>query len=688
VVDVSTITADAVIVTVSVLFGGVTYTDMATLTKVWDGLPAPMKLPMATTETPKNVNGEPLVSGDFFLVGAEFIEGGVTYEVGTLWEYTGTSWVISSDKMKALNAMGDFASIASEAEDGVFCRLIAKEVYAQSAVIEEIGTKEITVKEDGSVGSEDFAENEEGIPTSGYKLDNPLTPLGRRGRVRAHGGIFNNTTIYGSIIHDALVTRKSAPTTPVAFPSKTAWNRKDFWNALSVTENSADMIATNLNIAGTAYSYLRKITSASYLKTMLSYQSLAKSEWSAVTTYTSPGTGFVDINGKVQTLTFSISRVQVYKNGALIFDYNAQLSKTLTFSDSVAVNKGDTIGWRYQNVGIVTCELGINWRSPQNCLHYSNSTSSWDTFTNMPSDYLARERWQCSDPITFDSNNNIVYALANSFISGFSGLPEGVSIQTDSTVSKVTYGSLSNTPITSVIYYGSGIRLYYSSGYVTFQSGTNTDGPFTGWYNASASISVLSKEGIVVSNIIPKDDTREIGEFDNPFKKGFFEEINASGTANVASINTGGLGAFLIGQNLRTTDSPTFAAITAGTINTGYGDNEVFKISKETLDFGTVGGSADTVTKQISAMAIDEIRFVNTTGTMSSSTQNDYLATLKAPAGGTYLIIGAVVSPNYGTPVQTGGFLFSGGSTIWSIGEESDDTKSLNTAFIIRKLTS
>lgn len=510
---------------------------------VADGLPAPMKLPMATTETPKEtLDGEPLVAGDYFVVGAEFVEASVTYKVGTLWEYTGTSWVLSSDKMKALNAMGDFTTVASAAEDDVFCRLIAQEIYAQSAVIEEIGTKEITVKEDGSIGSEDFAEDEEGIPTSGYKLDNPLTPLGRRGRVRAHGGIFNNTTIYGSIIHDALVTRKSAPTTPVTFPSKTAWNRKDFWNALSVTENSADMIAADLNIAGTAYSYLRKITSASYIKTLLAYQSLALSDWSAVTTYTSMGTGFANISGKVRFVLLGgiplESRVQIYKNGALILDYISQTSgATRTFSDSVAVNKGDTIGWRYRNAQ-TTCELGIDWRSPQNCIHVSNGTTSWDTIEGMASDYLARGRWQCSSPITFDSNNILNYALANAFIAGFASLPEGVEIQADNAVSKVTYGGLTDQPVNSVINYGSSIRLNYAGGYITFVAGSNADGSFVGWYNAVASISVLSKEGIVTSNIIPKDTTREIGEFDNPFLKGYIkqligETLSLSGAASI-----------------------------------------------------------------------------------------------------------------------------------------------------------
>ena len=81
-------------------------------------------------------------------------------------------------------------------------------------------------------------------------------------------------------------------------------------------------------------------------------------------------------------------------------------------------------------------------------------------------------------------------------------------------------------------------------------------------------------------------------------------------------------------QNLRTTDSPTFAAITAGTINTGYGDNEVFKISNEklTISYNEVN---------MSAMAVGEIRFVS-----ASITGDDDEGILKTPSGGSYIVVG------------------------------------------------
>jgi hypothetical protein len=111
----------------------------------------------------------------------------------------------------------------------------------------------------------------------------------------------------------------------------------------------------------------------------------------------------------------------------------------------------------------------------------------------------------------------------------------------------------------------------------------------------------------------------------------FRSTLQVDGAASVASINTGGLGAFLIGQNLRTTDSPTFAAITADTVNTGHGANEVFKISNERL-------TANETTVNMSAMAVGEIRFVSATLICGSGSSNK--AYLRTPSGGSYVVVG------------------------------------------------
>jgi hypothetical protein len=682
-------------------------------------------------------DGAPLVAGDYFMWGNPTTSTPDERKKGAVYIYqTDGTWLEDTEGTKTMSMFAQFADIANDVESSVMGNAIIKNLVAIKAFIEELGTKEIAVKEDGSVGSEDFAEDEAGIPTSGYKLDNPLTPSGRRGRVRAHGGIFNNTTIYGSIIHDALVTRKSAPTTPVTFPSKTAWNRKDFWNALSVTENSADMIATDLNVAGTAYSYLRKITSATFEKQIISYQEYPAVDFDVSEYYTSPAKGSVRINcygtdgsytypsydlvwvpyyypdprapGQfenqlVQKTAYASADVMIYINGVHVATSSANTQKEFIFS----ITKGSTIRIRrlYSPdvgfVGNLYTRYGIDWRGIQNSLQVSNETTSWDTIEDMASDYLVRGRWQCSNPITFDSNTVLTHALANAFIAGFSDLPEGMEIETDSATSAVTYGALTDQPINSVINYGSSIRLNYTGGYITFVAGSNADGSFTGWYNATASVSVLSKEGIVTSNIIPKDATREIGEFDNPYKKGFFEQV-ATGLVDADAVNTGGITA---GDGCIEISAPTpyidfhfdrsASDYTSRIIESASGlltipaslsvGNALYY--KPTTQFESDTLSSGYISKTISAMAVGEHKLFKWKHRNTASYSNT--AAIVFPSGGNYLItfryftsrtdVPPTIVP--GTPyTQRGPFVdvIAGGA---SVSVQVDDKESNNRIF-------
>jgi hypothetical protein len=109
--------------------------------------------------------------------------------------------------------------------------------------------------------------------------------------------------------------------------------------------------------------------------------------------------------------------------------------------------------------------------------------------------------------------------------------------------------------------------------------------------------------------------------------------LGVTGAISGASINTGGLGNFLIGQNLRTTDSPTFAGV-----NTGFGANEVFKTSTQSIE-------AYGITSQLSAMDIGEVRYV-----FYRCNADSEPAYLKTPAGGNFYI-----SPVAGSDYPTGG---------------------------------
>jgi hypothetical protein len=70
----------------------------------------------------------------------------------------------------------------------------------------------------------------------------------------------------------------------------------------------------------------------------------------------------------------------------------------------------------------------------------------------------------------------------------------------------------------------------------------------------------------------------------------FRSTLQVDGAASMASINTGGLGNFLIGQNLRTTDSPTFSTVNATNVVTTNGPNKPVDNNDASMPSVNIGG--------------------------------------------------------------------------------------------------
>jgi hypothetical protein len=142
-----------------------------------------------------------------------------------------------------------------------------------------------------------------------------------------------------------------------------------------------------------------------------------------------------------------------------------------------------------------------------------------------------------------------------------------------------------------------------------------------------------------------------------------------------------------VNQDLKTTASPTFAslgitgAISGASINTGHGDNEVFKITNETLSFGY--NNTSNVSVQVSAMEVGEIRFVNTIGTLAPGAVSTYYGNLKTPATvGTYFVIPVgqgELHPYTGVQAYN--------VSLWSIYNGSEYTINLESSLLIRRIT-
>ena len=123
----------------------------------------------------------------------------------------------------------------------------------------------------------------------------------------------------------------------------------------------------------------------------------------------------------------------------------------------------------------------------------------------------------------------------------------------------------------------------------------------------------------------------------------------------MASVNTGS-GALTFKQGVKTTDSPTFASV-----NTGYGDNEVYKLSYQTFAWGRVNS---TINQYIETMASGEWKIVTLSGEVKS-----YVVTVRAPSGGTYDVLSIAGDSNI--QIRNIGAL-AGGAEIFNVPTKSD----------------
>ena len=252
----------------------------------------------------------------------------------------------------------------------------------------------------------------------------------------------------------------------------------------------------------------------------------------------------------------------------------------------------------------------------------------------------------------------------------------------------------------------SGVTLAVS--FITDISGFSYDANFNGLYNV-AGAQILPYQLSEAGSVYTK---RKII---NPFGNGTFTlvdylgKVTTAGLATVGNATVGGaldvthnvtVGAILAvnnnatvagtldvtgaisGASLYATGAISGASLTssgeisASAISTGFGTNQVYKTSRETIDFGSV--TSDTI-KSIGTMVSGETKFVNVTGYVADSETQSRYARLQLPAGGTYDVLGVgVVGRIYG--------LLAGATAIFQTSESSTSDRYLTSSYIIRKL--
>ena len=122
--------------------------------------------------------------------------------------------------------------------------------------------------------------------------------------------------------------------------------------------------------------------------------------------------------------------------------------------------------------------------------------------------------------------------------------------------------------------------------WISSLSGYAWNAVYNGLYHADES-QILPYMLVVASAVVEK------WKITNLMQGSGFASVRYDGAVKCTSINTGGLGNFLIGQNLRTTDSPTFdiPEVTTITLKDDYVVGDTVYINNTVIDSGGIPGT-------------------------------------------------------------------------------------------------
>ena len=269
--DGTTLEIDNATVTATITENGIVYTNTITLSKVYVDTEQPEYLGMFSTLPTVTPDNRDLLIGDWLLwsdyeeiqtviegvpqvdsSGNPIMEEDETdgYKWGYIYEYTGNSWIETTDSKKVSASIYDGLQLAKNNSGRTVHVAI---LYANLIMATDI---EVT----GTVKSANYAE-ENNIPTAGFELD------GLANIIKAFGSVFKNCDVYGSFTSDEFATQSEDPGAvyPSQTPNDTLWNESDFYNNFPVAEGEdlTDVVGT---WDGQAITKATKLASEDYVR--------------------------------------------------------------------------------------------------------------------------------------------------------------------------------------------------------------------------------------------------------------------------------------------------------------------------------------------------------------------------------------------------------------------------------------
>jgi hypothetical protein len=727
----SLVSGDSTLITVSITYGGETYTGVVGITKVADGTPTPMYLD-ARNEVPELTPEGPLVVGDFFLYvgpysgpnsdpGDQGLNPSVAevneFIYGRIYEYLGKN-AEDEDQWQESRKSEHFSAAQKDALE--IAKNSGKYVYV-AVVVAQLGLfMDLIIA--GILKSTNYTESSSGVPMAGFKLD------GLNGLIKALGLEAYSAMIYGNLEASGFRTlqEEGGTTIGVSTISPTLWKHSEMEDLVA----SQDTLAT---LSGTIEGFsFTKATRRSNQRVLLAshgyeFEEISAGEHHKFTklrptrlfgvTYLCEGAGYY--SGYSSRRQYFI--VPSPEDGTA--QYLGYFSENYTFSQTHTVSDEKFVDFYITHISDAW------WGSQSSYVNYHriwtnqvfsglvlvNGETSFKVIEPEPNAYYPNSKtWTIG---SYNQNSIDNYCSGTDFYNKFSSLAVGADGFCDGGQIRVN-GTLYT--VTRLTKNANSITFYTSGGVVTvnkFQEGTSV-----GVYTSLAVTQAINFQavagGIETKHIFPwgtqagTPGSYDIGTSSERFNtawlnyldikgkpplltkslNGYPGMVHADGTdSNWLRTPLNGLipyasgGASALGSSAWPFNNGYFknlnvtGPIVCTTIDTGYGANEVYKITNELLN-------GDRTTVSISAMSITEIRFV--CAYLRSDSDGSPRGYVKLPAGGTYIVVN---SSSVDISSRLNGSTYTPSSPVYYPGgyiiASADDGDQALAMFIIRRIS-
>ncbi len=617
---------------------------------------------------------------------------------GRMYAWNGVYWIESRDSEHLGHAYVDALKIAKDSSLWIYAAV----VVAQLGLFQDLLVG-------NTLKSINYEENESGEPTKGFLLDGP------NDIIKAYAMEAYNSKFFGTVESTGFKTITGSEAKIIAKKNveKDLYKYSDMFDLVADSEN---FTMKGGMVEGFTFDRLTRRSNSRVLLTShgYEYEEISAGEHHFFTklnptrlfgnTIYYVVSGFYTGKLGYRWLTWhkasSYGKITDFAQGA----YSGEGSYTMP-SDFIgmAVFHYSRAWWGSQ--GSYVNYLKLYTSQTFSGLVLRNGDTTFRAVEPKPNAYYPKTK-------TFSIGADNQDSLARHYVSGtdfynlFSALPPTVDGFLNSGKIKVQHigGNLNEYAVSRLVKDANGIDFYTGSGIVRVNK--FNEGTATGVYDhleISEAIAFQSvPDGVEVKSVLPwgalagNTENVAIGTIESRFEAAYLKYLDILNNLDVggnittlgkligATINTGD-GNYKIGQNLRTTDSPTFAAITAGTVNTGYGANEVYRMTYESVSM--VANNAQAIT--LSSMPyVGEVKFVYVHVSFKNYEKRLYL-----PSGGTYFVTGLArnddsyswntilesrSSPYHGPNAG----IFGGGTSLFY--QESDDT--VYVLYIIRRV--